>query len=109
TTRDAWLYNYQADTLKANVERFIDDYNEQVRKWTAQKRSVSEVDDFVSYDSTRVKWSSRLKQNLAAGVIATFHSDAIRCAAYRPFTSKYLYFDETLIHRRGQFPRIFPK
>jgi predicted helicase len=109
TSRDAWLYNYQIQKLTGNIERFIGDYNEQVRKWTAQKRRAMDVDDFVSYDSTRLKWSSRLKQNLVAGVIATFDPAAIRRAIYRPFTSQFLYFDETLVHRRGQFPSIFPK
>ncbi|MGI8733593.1 MAG: type ISP restriction/modification enzyme [Pyrinomonadaceae bacterium] len=108
TTRDAWLYNYKTDMLSGNIKRFIGDYNDQVRKWGAQKRGDVEVDDFVSYDSTRLKWSSRLKQNLVAGVIATFESLAIRRALYRPFTSQYVYFDEILVHRRGQFPNIFP-
>ena len=108
TTRDAWLYNYQVDRLTANVNRFINDYNEQVRKWTSQKRSTDEIDNFVLYDGTRLKWSSRLKENLAAGVLSSFDSAAIRRARYRPFTSKWVYFDETLIHRRGQFLSIFP-
>jgi predicted helicase len=108
TTRDAWLYNYQTDALSQNVERFINDYNDQVRKWKEQKRNATEVDDFVLYDSTRLKWSSRLKQNLAAGVVAAFDPNAVRRALYRPFTSQHVYFDETLVHRRGQFPSIFP-
>ncbi len=109
TTRDAWLYNYQIEELTSNIERFIGDYNGQVQKWIAQKPRAVKVDDFVSYDSTRIKWSSRLKQNLEAGVIAIFDSTAIRHALYRPFTSQYVYFDETLVHRRGQFPSIFPE
>ena len=108
TTRDAWLYNYQEGELTSNIERFIGDYNAQVNKWIAQKRRAAEVHDFVSYDSTRLKWSSRLKQNLVAGVMVRFDSAAIRHALYRPFTSQYVYFDETLVHRRGQFPSIFP-
>jgi predicted helicase len=108
TTRDAWLYNFQRDVLGENVERFITDYNDQVRKWMERKRSATEIDDFVSYDSTRLKWSSRLKQNLAAGVVAAFDPNAVRRAHYRPFTSQHVYFDETLIHRRGQFPSILP-
>ncbi len=108
TTRDIWLYNYQLEKLIVNIRRFTADYNEQVGKWTAQKRRAAEVDDFVSYDSTRFKWSSGLKQSLVAGVIARFDPAVIRRALYRPYTSKYVYFGETLVHRRGQFPSIFP-
>jgi predicted helicase len=49
-----------------------------------------------------------LKERLAANVTAAFETEKIRNALYRPFTTQYLYFDSTLIHRRGQFAQISP-
>ena len=36
TGRDAWAYNFNNETLIANMERTIDTYNEQVFKWERQ-------------------------------------------------------------------------
>jgi predicted helicase len=108
TTRDAWLYNFNCEVLSINVNLFIDSYNEQVFKWQKQKRKSSEVDAFVSYDNAKLKWSSRLKQNLASGVTVAFNQENIRRALYRPYSHQQIYFDQILVHRRGQFPSILP-
>jgi predicted helicase len=108
TTRDAWLYNFSEPELTENVKAFIDSYNEQLYNWQQKKREGSEVDSFVSYDSTKLKWSSSLKQRLLGGVSPTFDENKTRHASYRPFCRQYVYFDETLLHRRGQLPSILP-
>jgi len=108
TTRDAWLYNFSEAALTENVKAFIDSYNEQLYKWQKKKRKRSEVDSFVSYDSAKLKWSSSLKQSLLSGVSPTFDENKIRHASYRPFCRQYVYFDEALLHRRGQLPSILP-
>src|SRR5205823_2837449 len=67
------------------------------------------IDAFVAYDDKRIKWSSSLKQSLAAGVQAQIDTKNFRQALYRPFTVRSVYFDRVLTHRRGQFPLIFPE
>lgn len=109
TTRDAWLYNFSEAALTENAKAFIESYNEQLYKWQRKKRKRSEVDSFVSYDSAELKWSSSLKQSLAAGVSVAFDHGELRCALYRPFTRQHLYFDRTLVHRQGQFPYFLPR
>jgi predicted helicase len=49
-----------------------------------------------------------LKECLAANLTTMLDKANIRNSLYRPFTYQYLYFDKILIHRRGQFPSIFP-
>ena len=34
--------------------------------------------------------------------------EKIRYSTYRPYCFQFLFFDEILTHRQGQFPRIFP-
>lgn len=108
TNRDAWVYNFDRSELTNNLERLIDTYNEQVRRWHKQKRRPEDMDAFVSSDDKEIKWSSRLKERLAANITAALEPGNVRPALYRPFTFKYLYFDSTLVHRRGQFPQILP-
>lgn len=108
TTRDAWLYNFNEAALRENVRAFIGAYNEQLDKWQRKKRKRVELDSFVSYDSARLKWSSSLKQSLLSGTSPTFEDVNIRRALYRPFTRRYLYLDDVLVHRQGQLPSMLP-
>lgn len=108
TNRDDWMYNYDKNKLVDNVERFISTYNEQVHKWRTQRRQNDTVDSFVLYDDTRIKWSSSLKDKLKAQAFLSLNPNNVRQSYYRPFTAQYLYFDDALTHRRGQFHRFFP-
>lgn len=108
TNRDDWMYNYDKHQLVDNVGRFIGTYNEQVHKWRTQRGQDDTIDSFVLYDDTRIKWSSSLKAKLKAQAVLSFNPDNVRQSYYRPFTAQYLYFDNALTHRRGQFHRFFP-
>jgi predicted helicase len=108
TARDQWAYNFSVQELSKNIRAFIHFYNEQVYKWENEKQEGDTIDSFVSYDETKIKWSSRLKECLESGVKIEFDKEKIRHSIYRPFTRQNLYFDSVLTHRRGQFPLIFP-
>jgi predicted helicase len=109
TNRDIWVYNFEPSILDSNVRTLIQTYNDDLWRWQKRKKGDDEsVDAFVTYDETKIKWSSRLKSCFASGTEAVFGPSKIRNSIYRPFTFKYLYFDDMLTHRRGQFFRIFP-
>jgi len=107
TNRDAWAYNFNSDELKKNMRTSIGVYNEHVFRYS-DEQITQVVDDFVTYDDTKLSWCSSLKQHLAKKTVAKFKEDNIRISLYRPFTKRYLYFDKLFTHRRGQFPSIFP-
>ena len=109
TSRDAWVSNFNPDVLTENMKRIIDFYNEQVFKWEQQEEQAVNVDDFVVYDDTRIKWSSSLKQKLRGKQITEFAEAKIRGSLYRPFTKSNLYFDRMMNDRVGVFPSIYPK
>jgi predicted helicase len=108
TNRDTWAFNFDHDALSSNMRRMIDIYNIEVYRWTHRGDSQVSLDDFVTSDEKRIKWSSSLKEDLMRGQNATFAEDRIRRALYRPFTRQYLFFDPIMTHRQGQFPIIFP-
>ncbi len=107
TTRDNWIYNFNQKELINNVKKFIETYNQQVYKWNSEKRDKKDVDSFVLYDDSKIKWSSSLKDDLTRGKQTEFSEQNVRNSLYRPFTKELLYFDDILVHRRGQFPYIF--
>ncbi|MDM8561716.1 type ISP restriction/modification enzyme, partial [Candidatus Parabeggiatoa sp. HSG14] len=107
TNRDSWVYSFIQKTLTGNVKRLIDVYNSEIKRWYNNDKAVK-LDDFVLADETKIKWSSRLKECLLRGQKAIFSEEKIRNSLYRPFCVQFLFFDEILTHRQGQFPKIFP-
>ena len=108
TSRDAWLYNFDKNELIHNVKRTSDFYNTHVVRWTGIPQNMRDVDDFVEYDDTKIKWSSGLKLKLEQGELAESTESKLRTSLFRPFTKMYLCFDRTLNHRMSVFPAIFP-
>ena len=110
TNRDAWVYNFNRDSLSDNVQRIIENYTAELDRWKRQKPPKPNINDFVLYDDTKIKWSSTLKKHLERGRTAKFYEGEIRCSLYRPFTKKGLFLDKDkiLIDRPGLFSTIFP-
>ena len=108
TARDAWAHNFNRQVLIENIRRMFDTYNEHVFRWNRLTSRAINVDDFVSNDSKKIKWSETLKRNLKSGRIAEFEETRIRWSLYRPFTQSYLFFDRVLIDRVLLFPFIIP-
>ena len=108
TSRDAWLYNFQKDALIQNVKRTSDFYNTHVLKWKGMPPSSRDVDSFVEYDDSKIKWSSGLKLKLQQGRLAECPESKLRESVCRPFTKMNLCFDRTLNHRMSIFPVTFP-
>ncbi|MGC1107562.1 MAG: type ISP restriction/modification enzyme [Candidatus Acidiferrales bacterium] len=109
TTRDEWVYNFDAIELRKNVERLAENYNAELNRWQDSDRTKNPTaDGFVSNDPQRIKWSSSLKQALLSGQKAVVQKENFRSCLYRPFCKEYVYFDRLLTHRRGKFPVIVP-
>ena len=109
TNRDAWVYNFNQDTLAENVQKTIGFYNAQVLKWlVTPEKSIVNIDNFVEYDNTKISWSSALKRQFKSGKIAEFSDAKLRYALYRPFTKTHLFFDRIMNHSVFVFPTVFP-
>ena len=109
TNRDVWAYNFNLNTLTENVQQMMEFYNTQMLTWpTSPEKLTLNVDDFVTYDDTKISWSSSLKQKLKSGQMAEFSETKLRHSLYRPFTKSSLYFDRMMNERVREFPSIFP-
>ena len=109
TARDAWVYNFNRNVLAQNMSAMIEFYNSQVSKWKRQSiKPEVDIDDFVVYDDTQIKWTDRLKSELEKGKLVEFSSEKIRSSLYRPFIKSNLYFDKLMNQRTYVFPSIFP-
>ncbi len=107
TNRDVWVYDFHREHLDQKVRRFIEAYNADLDRWQRRTDRSLSVDQFVTYDDRRIKWSGDLKNALVRGQRAEFHPQHIRHALYRPFTRMYLYFDPMLNNTLGLQRRYF--
>ena len=109
TNRDAWVYNFNRDSLTENTQRMIKCYNAQTLEWVGTKnKSGVNLDDFVDSDPQKISWSEGLKRKLKSGQLAEFAESKLRQSVYRPFTKTNLFFDRVMNERVYVFPSILP-
>lgn len=118
TNRDDWAYDFDKLKLDEKMRRFILNYNGEVFRWSQEnipsnilinrEETLKYVSNFVNSNPGFVKWTDRLKEALYKKLMLKFDPEEIRRAAYRPFCTKFLYFDPLLNQRRYQQYLIFP-
>lgn len=115
SARDAWVYNFSAEAVKANMKSLIDFYNGQVLGFAAHckasgvaRPTATEAEQWINKDSRKISWSSALIPKVARGKKVFFDSHAVVSGIYRPFTRQLLYFDRDLNERPGKMSRLFP-
>jgi predicted helicase len=71
----------------------------------AYERARKDLNDA---SANSIKWDAELDRYRTTGVTKQFENDVIRRAAYRPFVSRWLYFDRHFNARHFQLPSMFP-
>ncbi len=121
---DPWVYNFSPNALRSSVQKCIDTYNADLKRFNAYFREafkqrtqgVKSADLYkqlnnqeITTDKTKIAWTCTLKTNLIKNKnLQESHKDRIRLALYRPFNKQWLYFDKNLNERQCQLPKIFP-
>jgi type I restriction-modification system DNA methylase subunit len=108
TNRDTWTYDFNRLMLEEKIKRFIEIYNGEVDRWFRRGETSTTVDNFVTYDDMKIKWSRDLKLDLQRGHYAEFATSKVRQSLYRPYCKQLLFFDRILNEEVYQFPQIFP-
>ncbi|WP_441702418.1 type ISP restriction/modification enzyme [Helicobacter pylori] len=121
---DPWVYNFSKDALMLSVQKCIDTYNADLKRFNAHFRESFKQrakgvkpgqlykqlnDQEITTDKTKIAWTCALKQEFIKNKnLQESHKDRIRLAMYRPFNKQWLYFDKNLNERQCQLPKIFP-
>ncbi len=124
TGRDPWVYNFSPDALRCSVQKCIDTYNADLKRFNAVFREAFKQrakgvksgdlykhlnDKEITTDKTKISWTDVLKNNLIKNKnLQESHKECIRLALYRPFNKQWLYWDKDWINRQYQLPKIFP-
>ncbi len=124
TGRDPWVYNFSPIVLMQNVQKCIDTYNADLKRFNTHFREAFKQrakgvksadlyrqlnDKEITTDKTKIAWTYNLKQEFIKNKnLQESHKDRIRLAMYRPFNKQWLYFDKNLNEQQSQLPKIFP-
>ncbi|GAA9595917.1 DEAD/DEAH box helicase [Helicobacter pylori] len=123
--RDPWVYNFSPDALMQNVQKCMDTYNADLKRFNMHFREAFKQrtkgvksaelykqlnDKEITTDKTKIAWTCTLKQEFIKNKnLQESHEKRIRLAMYRPFNKQWLYFDKNLNERQYyQLPKIFP-
>lgn len=103
TARDDWVYDFDRSILAKKVLTLIGTYTKDLHR-LAKVRDAAERAAMLD---TSMKWTRAVKRDLARGVAYDpAPRDAI-VSMYRPFTKKFLHFDERLNEMRYRIDRFF--
>ncbi|MGL2518786.1 type ISP restriction/modification enzyme [Helicobacter pylori] len=125
--RDPWVYNFSPNILKQSVQKCIDTYNADLKRFnarfreafkqrTAKDKGIKPADRYkhlndqeITTDKTKIAWTDGLKNKLIKNKNLQESSEkCMRLALYRPFNKQWLYWDKDLINRQREFSKIFP-
>ncbi|GAA8553249.1 DEAD/DEAH box helicase family protein [Helicobacter pylori] len=124
TGRDPWVYNFSKDALSQNVQKCIDTYNADLKRFNevfreAFKQRTKGVksgdlykqlnDNEITTDKTKIAWVQNLKMQLIKRKkLDDFSQEKISVSLYRPFNKRYFYYERELSCSFYLMKKIFP-
>ena len=114
TQRDAWCYNFSIEALTANMKRMISNFNREcdeigeILRTDEADECRENVQNYLLSDETQISWSRALRNDTLRNRKATFKTENIVEAVYRPFVKSNLYLDGQFNEVAGIANRAFP-
>ncbi len=124
TGRDPWVYNFSPDALMQNVQKCIDTYNADLKRFNAHFREAFKQraqgvksdklykqlnDKEITTDKTKIAWVQNLKMQLIKGKkLDDFSQEKISVSLYCPFNKQYFYYERELSWSFCLMKKIFP-
>ncbi len=122
--RDPWMYNFSPDALMQNVQKCIDTYNADLKRFNTHFREAFKQrtkgvksadlykhlnDKEITTDKTKIAWVQNLKTQLIKGKkLDDFSQEKISVSLYRPFNKQYFYYERELSWSFYLMKKIFP-
>ncbi len=111
--RDPWCYNFSPNILTQSVQKCIDTYNADLKRFNAVFREAFKQrakgvkagdlykqlnDKEITTDKTKIAWVRNLKTQLTKGKkLDDFSQEKISVSLYRPFNKQYFYYERELV------------
>ncbi len=122
--RDPWVYNFSPKILTQSVQKCIDTYNADLKRFNAyfreafkqRTKGIKPADRYkhlndreITTDKTKIAWVQNLKNQLIKGKkLDDFSQEKISVSLYRPFNKQYFYYERELAWSFCSMKKIFP-
>ncbi len=106
TSRDAYIYNFSAESCAENARLMVEDYRRALG--VREEHPEYAVDSAVGRYSSHIRWDRELKNNLRRGKSVHFSRGNTWKTQYRPFVKQHCYVDYILVNNKYQQDSIFP-
>ncbi len=122
--RDPWVYNFSPNALMQSVQKCIDTYNADLKRFNERFREAFKQrtkgvksgdlykhlnDKEITTDKTKIAWVQNLKNQLIKGKkLDDFSQEKISVSLYRPFNKQYFYYERELAWSFCSMKKIFP-
>ncbi|GAA8268770.1 DEAD/DEAH box helicase family protein [Helicobacter pylori] len=122
--RDPWVYNFSPNALMRSVQKCIDTYNADLKRFNERFREAFKQrakgvksdklhkhlnDQEITTDKTKIAWVQNLKNQLIKGKkLDDFSQEKISVSLYRPFNKQYFYYERELAWSFYLMKKIFP-
>ncbi|GAA7078953.1 type ISP restriction/modification enzyme [Helicobacter pylori] len=122
--RDPWVYNFSPKILTQSVQKCIDTYNADLKRFNERFREAFKQrtkgvksgelykhlnDKEITTDKTKIAWVQNLKNQLIKGKkLDDFSQEKISVSLYRPFNKQYFYYERELAWSFCNMKKIFP-
>ncbi|GAA7253027.1 hypothetical protein BD0084_06050 [Helicobacter pylori] len=124
--RDPWVYNFSPNILTQSVQKCIDTYNTDLKRFNERFREAFKQrtkgkgvksgdlykhlnDKEITTDKTKIAWVQNLKNQLIKGKkLDDFSQEKISVSLYRPFNKQYFYYERELVGSFYSMKKIFP-
>jgi len=107
SNNDAYVSNFSKDRVIEASKNMVAIFNSELARWIAEGRP-EEIEKFIRYDEGRMKWIRRALNTLVAEKTQTFETNDVRLCAWRPYTTRWRYFNATFNEDLYQSARFFP-
>ncbi|GAA9763870.1 hypothetical protein VN0281_12480 [Helicobacter pylori] len=124
TGRDPWVYNFSPNALMCSVQKCIDTYNADLKRFNEVFREAFKQrakglksgdlykqlnDQEITTDKTKIAWVQNLKTQLVKGKkLDDFSQEKISVSLYRPFNKQYFYDERELSWSFCLMKKLFP-
>lgn len=105
TARNTWVYNFKKEKCQENTLRMVNNYNQEVER-LSDITDKKEKLDARRVDDNYVKWSAKLNRYFVNNEELQVDLDNVQLSMFRPFVKKWLFYDERIIERPGQYKDI---
>ena len=103
TNRDSWVIGFNDKATLSKVRTLITNYNSEVKRLS--KNATSDINRNESF----VKWTRKLEQLLDKCKLIEFNDQNLIKIMYRPFTKKWIYYQNEVVESPGQWYKKFGK